>query len=119
MTTVTILPISDVNGEKLYRASAGNKQSVGKTAGQALDALTSQLGMPFSTLLVVQSFLPDSFFHANQQKRLSELMNLWRLARDQGQLLPVEQQTELDTLVDAELEAATARTIAMMQQLNQ
>jgi hypothetical protein len=42
MTTVAIVPIS-VNGEKSYRAIAGDKHSVGKTAGQALDALTAQL----------------------------------------------------------------------------
>ncbi len=116
MTTVAILPISDASGEKSYRAIAGDKHSVGKTAGQALDALTAQLGeTEFSALLVIQSFRPDSFFRA-QQKRLSELMSLWRLARDQGQALPPEQQAELDTLVEAELTAATARTAALMQQ---
>ena len=44
MATVSILPISDPKGEKLYRALAGDKHSEGKTAGQALDALTAQLG---------------------------------------------------------------------------
>lgn len=120
MTTVAILPISNSNGEKSYRAIAGDKQSVGKTAGQALDALTAQLGeTEFSALLVIQSFRPDPFFSTDQQKRLSELMNLWRTARDQGQALPPEQQAELDTLVDTELRAATARTAALMQQLSQ
>jgi hypothetical protein len=116
MTTVAILPISDPGGEKSYRAIAGDKQSVGKTAGQALDALTAQLGeTEFSALLVIQSFHPDSFFTAEQQERLSELMSLWRLARDQGQALPPERQAELDTLVEAELRAATARTAVLMQ----
>ncbi|BAZ25965.1 hypothetical protein NIES4073_68710 [Kalymmatonema gypsitolerans NIES-4073] len=120
MTTVAILPISNQNGEKSYRAIAGDKQSVGKTAGQALDALTAQLGeTEFSALLVIQSFRPDPFFSTDQQKRLSELMSLWRTARDQGQALPPEQQAELDTLVDTELRAATARTAALMQQLSQ
>lgn len=120
MTTVAILPISNDIGEKSYRAIAGNKQSVGKTAGQALDALTAQLGeTEFSALLVIQSFRPDPFFSADQQKRLSELMSLWRAARDRGQALPPEQQAELDTLVDAELRAATARTAALMQQVSQ
>lgn len=119
MTTVAILPISDVNGEKSYRAIAGDKYSVGKTAGQALDALTAQLGeMEFSTLLVIQNFRPDSFFSAEQQERLSELMNLWRLAREQGRELPPEQQAELDRLVEIELRAATARTETLMQQEN-
>jgi hypothetical protein len=120
MTTVSILPVSSVSGEKSYRAIAGDKQWVGKTAGQALDGLTAQLGeIEFSALLVIQSFRPDSFFSADQQKRLSELMSLWRLARDQGQALLPDLQAELDTLVDAELNAATARTAALMQQLSQ
>ncbi len=71
MTTVAILPIVDTSGEKSYRAIAGDKQSVGKTAGQALDALTIQLDeTEFSTLLVIQSFRPDTFFSAEQQERI-------------------------------------------------
>ncbi|GBE91850.1 hypothetical protein [Nostoc cycadae] len=100
MKTVAILPISDAKGEKSYRAIAGDKHSVGKTAGQALDALTAQLDeIEFSALLIIQSFRSDSFFSAEQQERLSELMNLWRLARDQQQQLPPEQQAELDRLL--------------------
>jgi hypothetical protein len=119
MTTVAILPISDVNGEKSYRAIAGDKHSIGKTAGQALDALTAQLDeIEFSALLVIQSFRPDPFFSAEQQERLSELMNLWRLTQDQGQELSSEQQAELNRLVEIELRAATARTVALMQQRN-
>jgi hypothetical protein len=115
MTTVAILPISNSGGEKSYRAIAGDKHSVGKTAGQALDELTAQLGEPeFSALLVIQSFHPDSLFNAEQQARLAELMQLWRLARDRGQSLQPEQQTELDALVEAELSAATARTATLM-----
>jgi hypothetical protein len=115
MATVAILPISDPSGERSYRAIAGNKHSVGKTAGQALDALTSQLGETnFTALLVIQSFRPDSFFSAQQQERLSDLMGLWRLARDQGQELSSEQQAELDQLVETELQAATARSAALV-----
>jgi hypothetical protein len=118
MTTVAILPIS-VNGEKSYRAISGNKFSFGKTAGQALDALATQLDeIEFSALLVIQSFRPDAFFSIEQQERLSELMNLWRSARDQGQALPPEQQIELNNLVEVELSAATARSAALMQQGN-
>ncbi|NER51331.1 MAG: hypothetical protein F6J92_32615, partial [Symploca sp. SIO1A3] len=85
MATVSILPIYAPSGEKTYRALAGNRYSVGKTAGQALDALTAQLDdTELSTLLVIQSFHPDGFFGVKQQERLSELMSLWRLARDQG-----------------------------------
>lgn len=128
MTTVAILPVSDANGERIYRAivldarygNAGDKQSTGKTAGEALDALTAQLeGDDFSTLLVIQNFSPDWFFSAEQQKRLSELMSLWRTARERGETLALEQQAELDSLVEAELKAATSRTAALIQQLNQ
>jgi hypothetical protein len=120
MTTVAILPVSNANGEKLYRAIAGNKQSTGKTAGEALDALTAQLeGNELDTLLIIQSFRPDWFFTTEQQQRLSDLMNLWRTPRDEGQTLPPEQQAELDSLVEAEFKAATARTAALVQQLNQ
>jgi len=42
-------------------------------------------------------------------------MDLWRVARDRGETLLLEQQAELDNLVDAELRAATARTTALMQ----
>ncbi|MBN3943601.1 MAG: hypothetical protein V7L21_20685 [Nostoc sp.] len=119
MTTVAILPTRDPSGEKSYRAIAGDKHSVGKTAGQALDALTAQLGeTEFSALLVIQSFRPDTFFNAQQQERLSELMRLWRSTRNQGQELLPEQQAELDELVEAELRAATARTAALMQPEN-
>ncbi len=100
-----------------YRAIAGDKHSVGKTAGQALDGLTAQLGeTEFGELLLIQSFCPDSFFSVSQQERLCSLMGLWRLARDQGEGLPPKQQAELDSLVEAELRAATVRTATFMQQ---
>lgn len=116
MTTVEIVPISNASGEPSYRAIAGDKHSVGKTAGQALDALTAQLNQTeFSALLFIHSAHPDKFFSAEQQERLSALMSLWRTARDQGQELPLEQKAELERLVEAELSAATARTAALAQ----
>jgi muramoyltetrapeptide carboxypeptidase LdcA involved in peptidoglycan recycling len=120
MTTVAILPISSASGEKSYQAIAGDKQSVGKTAGQALDALAAQLGeTEFSALLIIQNFHSDQFFSATQQQRLAELMSAWRTARDQELELPPEQQAELNRLVDAELLAATARTAAIAQQVSE
>ncbi|MBZ4193109.1 MAG: hypothetical protein LAE24_02215 [Candidatus Contendobacter sp.] len=116
MTTVAILPIFDVRGEKTYRAIAGNKQSVGKTAGQALDALTDQLEPPgFSGLLLIPDFQPDALFNAAQQQRLADLMNQWRAMRDRGEELPENQQTELEQLVEMELTAATGRSILLAQ----
>jgi hypothetical protein len=120
MTTVAIVPTSNANGERSYRAIAGNKQSVGKTAGQALDALTIQLGeVEFRALLIIDNFHPDQFFTNEQKQRLSDLMSMWRTARDEGQTLPPEIQLELDNLVDAELNAATARTASLAQKLSQ
>ncbi|MDZ8052703.1 MAG: hypothetical protein RMX68_015915 [Aulosira sp. ZfuVER01] len=108
MTTVAILPTTDPSGEKSYRAIAGDKHSVGKTAGQALDALTAQLGeAEFNAILIIQSFRSDTFFSAEQQQQLSDLMRLWRSARDRGEELLPEQQAQLDELVEAELKAAT------------
>lgn len=116
MTTVEILPISDASGGQAYRAISGDKHSIGKTAGQALDALTAQLEQSeFAALLLIRNANPDSFFTAEQQERLLTLMALWRQARDQGQELPSSQQAELDALVEAELSAATARTNSLMQ----
>ena len=69
------------DGETLYQAVAGKLTSLGKTAGQALDALTAQLDNAESpTLLVLQSFQPDKFFNATQQTQLIELMPQWRNA---------------------------------------
>jgi len=68
MTKVAILPISDANDEKSYRAILENTHSVGKTARQALDALTTQLDeSEFSALLVIQSFHSDTFLSLEQE----------------------------------------------------
>src|SRR5436309_11664617 len=110
MTKVAILPIPTQQGDLSYRAVAGEKHAQGKTAGEALDALTAQLSADeTSTLVIVQSLRPDRFFTAAQQQRLATLMARWRTARDQGHMLPAEEQTELETLIEAELHASAAR----------
>lgn len=108
MTTVAILPISDDSGHRVYRAISGDRQSVGKTAGEALDALTAELADDFPAMLLIQSIGPDRFFGAAQQQRLAELMTHWHNANNQGLALTQHLQRELDTLVAAELQAATA-----------
>ena len=115
MTTVAIVPVVDARGEKAYRAMAGDKRSMGKTAGQALDALTAQLEhADIGGVLFIQGFQPDAFFTAAQQERLAELMREWRAARDRGEQFPPDQQAELDRLVEAELAAAQRRTMALL-----
>jgi hypothetical protein len=118
MTKVSILPIPTQGGGVSYHAVAGNKQSIGKTAGEALDTLTRQLpDDEIGTLVIVQSQRPDQFFDAEQQKRLAELMERWRTARDQGQSLSPEEQAELEALIEIELKAATARATAILNDL--
>lgn len=115
MTTVSILPVPRKKGVS-YRAIAGDKQSEGRSVGEALDALTVQLSDEESgTMVIVQNFRPDRFFTAQQRNRLAELMVQWREARESGSDMPEREKAEMDALVDAELEAATKRA-AMFNQ---
>ena len=117
MTTATIIPEA-AGSTTQYRAVAGSIQAVGSTAGQALDALTSQLNEEdVGALLVVLRSRPDRFFTAEQKQRLEELMARWRAARDAGTALPAEEQAELDGLVEAEVRAAGERARARLQEL--
>jgi hypothetical protein len=117
MTTITIVPESP-GSPTGYRAVAGKAQAVGRTAGEALDALAAQLGeADGGMLLVVRYRRPDEFFTTAQQERLQELMTAWRAARDAGGTLPPQEQAELEALVEAELRAATARAAALNREL--
>ena len=114
MTKVAILPIPTEKGDLSYHAVAGERQSHGRTAGEALDALTAQLSEDeVSTLVIVQSLRPDRFFNAAQQQRLAKLMERWRTVRDKGETLPTDQQAELDVLAEAELSASADRAAAL------
>ncbi len=110
MTTIAIFPLSSDEGVVSYCAVAGERRGIGKTAGQALDAVTAELS-PGQTdpLVVVRRGAADDLFTAEQQQRLQELMQRWRSTRDAGTTLAVDDQAELDALIDAELRAATER----------
>jgi hypothetical protein len=83
-----------------------------------LDALTAQLPADeASTLIIVQHLRPDRFFTAAQQQRLDTLMARWRTARDQGATLPTDEQTELEALIDAELQASADRAATLADAL--
>jgi hypothetical protein len=119
MTKVAIMPIPAQDNGTSYCAIAGDKQSYGNTAGEALDALMPRLqederGM----LVVVQNFQPDQFFDAVQQQRLSKLMSRWRNARDQGRTLSPDEQTELDDLIQVELLASATRAQTVLAQVS-
>ena len=62
MTTIAIVPEPPSAAGPNYRAVAGQHQSVGKTPGEALDAITSQLDeSETGTLFVVLHPRPDYF----------------------------------------------------------
>ena len=109
MTTITILPETN-NG---YRALAGDKESTGRTAGEALDALASQLEDEASgTLVIVQNRKADEFFNAAQQERLAALTQL----RHAGNL-STQEEGELEGLIEAELDGARRRAEALLNEL--
>lgn len=109
MTTITILPENTGS----YRAFAGDKESVGRTAGEALDALTSQLeDEETGTVVIVQNRKADQFFSAAQQARLIELMQ-----RRKAGNLSTEEEQELESLIEVELNGARQRTKALLDEL--
>jgi hypothetical protein len=109
MTTITIVPEKNDS----YRAVAGDKESTGRTAGEALDALSSQLEEEESgTLIIVQQRKADRFFNAAQQSRLAELMR-----RCSAGVLTAEEETELEGLIQIELDGARDRAAALLHQL--
>lgn len=110
MTTISILPEKIGANPTIYRAVAGDKESVGKTVGEALDALTEQLTDEESTTVVImQKLRPDCFFTTEQQQRLELFMSRWREARDVGSALSPEEQQELEALIAAELQGTERR----------
>ena len=118
MSTITVTLDAPGAPPPRYRAVAGDRQSVGATVGEAIDALTAQFGgSNGTTLVVIQSAQPDEFFTAEQRTRLGELMDRWRFVRDTGGVLEANDQHELDVLVRAEVEAAGRRAAAMLRQL--
>jgi hypothetical protein len=108
MTAICILPIITSEGLQQYRASAGDKVSIGQTPGEALDAIYAQLN-PMVCNILIPNFQSDPFFTAEQQQRLSTLMAAWRDARDREITFPTALQIELDTLVEVELLASAHR----------
>src|SRR5215472_16322386 len=113
MTRIAILQEGTGTDAKSYRAVAGEKESVGKTPGEALDSLTNLLDHDEAgTLVIVQHFGPDRFFTAEQRNRLAELMGRCRAARDAGVEMSPDEQAELEALVVAETDATRQRAVA-------
>ncbi len=118
MQSISIETVAATNGDRLYRAAMGNQHSLGRTAGEALDALNIQMGsQEINGFLLLKSFQPDQFFTAEQQQRLIELMSIWRTTRDRGDTISPEQQLELDALIEDELNATIGRSKAILAQI--
>lgn len=101
MTTISILP------EQIgsFRAVAGTRESVGRTAGEALDLLSLQLEDDENgTPVIVQKRKADAFFNQAQQNRLTELMR-----RRSNDNLTEAEEIELEQLIEVELDRARER----------
>src|SRR5438270_9528996 len=106
MSFVAIRPEEKKPGEPRFRAIAGTHQSVGRTMGEALDALATHWGDEVEEAAVlIQRFRPDVYFTEAQHLRMEDL-----LARRGA--LTADERNELEALVDAELDATVARTDA-------
>lgn len=103
-----------------YRAVSGRNQARGRTPGEALDALASQLPHESAeTLVIVRNLKPDRFFSAEQRSRLEALTAMRRDALDGNLPLTALEAAELEQLVDAELRASTQRATALFHDLSQ
>ncbi len=116
MATITILPDDPTTPPRRYRATLGDRHAHGATVGEALDGLSPDFAAE-PALVVVQPMTPDRFFTAAQQQRLAELMARWRSARDEGTTVAAAEQTELESLVAAELRASGERAAAFVRQM--
>ena len=117
MTNVTILPVPTEGGGVTYCAVSNGKRSEGATAGEALDAIRSQMTEKNrSALVILQQGEPDAFFMTQQQERLSALMEKWR-NRDRGSAFSGEEYNELRALIEAEIQGAGARAAAWLAEL--
>src|SRR5438045_2712235 len=104
MSTVSIHAEHKNNNQQMYRAIAGNRQDVGATRGEALDTLIAERdpNEP-ETVILIERFEPDVFFTEKQQQRKRALMG-------KHPVLTPEERMELESLLDAELDATIART---------
>jgi hypothetical protein len=111
MTPITIQSDERPAEGPRYRAISGKRQTMGRTAGEALDALNEQSDSESGpSMVIVQQIAADSYFSEAQYQRMEELM-----ARRNG-LTPGE-LSELEELARQELVAAAERTKAIADAL--
>jgi hypothetical protein len=118
MTRIAVFQQSGDAGSMQYRAVSGRNQAMGRTAGEALDALTAQFSsVEGNTLVIVRNMTPDGFFSAAQCQRLEELISRRREALARKASLSTDEESELEQLLDAEIRAATERAVALRRDL--
>ena len=89
-SVITILPPRHPEGS--YEVARGTLRAEGRTAGEALDALTAPLtSEPATHVIIVQAQRPNPFFGAAEQAHLEVLMQHFH-----------EAQAGRDSLSDAE-----------------
>lgn len=116
MGAITILPTHQPEGP--YEATRGTLRAKGRTAGEALDALTALLEPGAAAhVVIVQAQRPDPFFGAAERSRLETLMRRFHDAQAGGDPLSEAEEAELERLVDAELEASEERARALADAL--
>ena len=104
MTSIAIRTDQQEPSERRFRAIAGGRQSVGRTMGEALDALTSDWGDSIQeTVVLIHRFQSDQYFTQAQYERMQTLLER-RFA------LTPEERIELEALIDAEVDATVTRT---------
>jgi regulator of protease activity HflC (stomatin/prohibitin superfamily) len=109
MTSIAMRTENRQPGAPQFRAVAGNRQSVGRTMGEALDALAMDWDDDIQEIAVfIQRLQPDAYFTAAQYHRMQELLT-------RRATLTAEERVELETLIDAELDATVARTESLMR----
>ncbi len=104
MSSIAIRTDQKETGERRFRAIAGDRQSLGRTMGEALDALTAEWGDSIQeTVVLIHRFQPDQYFTQAQYDRMQDLL-------DRRSALTPEERRELEALIDAEVDATVART---------
>jgi hypothetical protein len=118
METITIISEDPASPSAAFRASSCGRESVGKTPGAALDALTDQMQpSETSTLIVIQNHKADVFFTASQQDRLQELLNIREKCELSGNAMVPSERSELESLIAQELDGTARRAAAMADEL--
>jgi hypothetical protein len=118
MRTIAILPEQGENHLMTFSAVTTGRKATGRTVGEALDALTSQLSAEETyTPVIVQQFRPDRHFSAEQRDRLATLMARQQAALETGEALSAVEQSELERLVDEEIQGAGKRAAQMLRNL--